>query len=108
VNSSSNSKNQRSSSFQQRTNSFQQRSNSFQQRAHPYSGYDPPYTGYDAPVETAPSSSSHYDNQVCPICLTNAKNMAFGCGHQTCCDCGEDLEVCPICRRAIETRIRLY
>ncbi|KAL0004378.1 hypothetical protein SO802_011939 [Lithocarpus litseifolius] len=108
VNSSSNSKTQRSSSFQQRTNSFQQRSNSFQQRAHPYSGYDPPYTGYDAPVETAPSSSSHYDNQVCPICLTNAKNMAFGCGHQTCCECGEDLEVCPICRRAIETRIRLY
>ncbi|XP_041011184.1 E3 ubiquitin-protein ligase RGLG5 [Juglans microcarpa x Juglans regia] len=90
----------------------------------PYGGYDPSYTGYDAavgtgydaavgtgydaPVSTAPSSSSLYDNLVCPICLTNRKDMAFGCGHQTCCECGEDLEVCPICRRAIETRIRLY
>ncbi|KAK4549309.1 hypothetical protein RGQ29_032753 [Quercus rubra] len=89
VNSSSNLKTQRTSSFQQRTNSFQQRSNSFQQRAHPYSGCGELI-------------------QVCPICLTSAKNMAFGCGHQTCCECGEDLEVCPICRRAIETRIRLY
>ncbi|RWR90226.1 E3 ubiquitin-protein ligase RGLG1 [Cinnamomum micranthum f. kanehirae] len=26
--------------------------------------------------------------QVCPICLTNPKNMAFGCGHLTCKDCG--------------------
>ncbi|KAG7979992.1 hypothetical protein I3843_05G158500 [Carya illinoinensis] len=72
-------------------------------------GYDTAIgTGYDAEVSTAPSSSSLYDNLVCPICLTNRKDMAFGCGHQTCCDCGEDLEVCPICRRAIETRIRLY
>ncbi|CAN6687458.1 unnamed protein product [Malus baccata var. baccata] len=29
--------------------------------------------------------------QVCPICLTNLKDMAFGCGHQTCCECGQDL-----------------
>ncbi|XP_059445885.1 E3 ubiquitin-protein ligase RGLG5-like [Corylus avellana] len=72
----------------------------------PDRGYDSPFTGYDAAPSTTPSSL--YDNQVCPICLTNSKDMAFGCGHQTCCDCGEDLEVCPICRRAIETRIRLY
>ncbi|CAL8092438.1 unnamed protein product [Prunus armeniaca] len=49
-------------------------SNSFQQRTAPYAGYDnagastPSYTGYDS--------------QVCPICLTNPKDMAFGCGHQ--------------------------
>ncbi|KAF5450190.1 hypothetical protein F2P56_030560 [Juglans regia] len=100
-----------------------QHSSSFQHSS-PYGGYDPSYTGYDAAVgtgydaavgtgydaavSTAPSSSSLYDNLVCPICLTNRKDMAFGCGHQTCCECGEDLEVCPICRRAIETRIRLY
>ncbi|CAL8994115.1 unnamed protein product [Prunus brigantina] len=75
-------------------------SNSFQQRTAPYAGYDnagastPSYTGYDS--------------QVCPICLTNPKDMAFGCGHQTCCDCGEYLELCPICRSSIQTRIRLY
>jgi len=27
---------------------------------------------------------------------------------QTCCECGEDLEFCPICRSTINTRIKLY
>ncbi|CAI9780614.1 unnamed protein product [Fraxinus pennsylvanica] len=54
------------------------------------------------------ASSSTYDNQICPICLSNPKDMAFGCGHQTCCDCGEDLQLCPICRSPIQTRIKLY
>ncbi|KAI4329524.1 hypothetical protein MLD38_027905 [Melastoma candidum] len=57
-------------------------------------------------VPTASSSSS--SNYECPICLTNPKDMAFNCGHQTCCECGEDLETCPICRSFIETRIKLY
>ncbi|XP_050225370.1 E3 ubiquitin-protein ligase RGLG2-like isoform X2 [Mercurialis annua] len=57
---------------------------------------------------TAPPASSTSDNQLCPICLTNAKDMAFGCGHQTCCECGQDLQLCPICRSAIDTRIKLY
>ncbi|EEF47612.1 E3 ubiquitin-protein ligase RGLG2 [Ricinus communis] len=103
-------------------------SSSFQQRAPSYSGYDasgPSYSGYDGsvpsysgqdtvvagydtPVNTNPHASSTYDNQVCPICLTNRKDMAFGCGHQTCCECGEDLQLCPICRSPIQTRIRLY
>ncbi|XP_050377813.1 E3 ubiquitin-protein ligase RGLG2-like [Argentina anserina] len=56
----------------------------------------------------ASASSSASDNHVCPICLTDPKNMAFGCGHQTCCDCGQDLQLCPICRSTIETRIKLY
>ncbi|CAN1321849.1 E3 ubiquitin-protein ligase RGLG1 [Linum perenne] len=46
--------------------------------------------------------------QICPICLSNAKDMAFGCGHQTCCECGESLKLCPICRTPISTRIKLY
>nr|POE54805.1 e3 ubiquitin-protein ligase rglg1 [Quercus suber] len=41
-------------------------------------------------VSAPPSYAS--DNHVCPICLINPKDMAFGYGHQTCCDCGEDLE----------------
>ncbi|KAJ6719670.1 COPINE FAMILY PROTEIN 1 [Salix purpurea] len=84
------------------------RSSSFQQRSPSYSGYDTPVTGYETPSGKDPSSSSVYDSQVCAVCLTNPKNMAFGCGHQTCCDCGEDLELCPICRRPIHTRIKLY
>ncbi|KAF4373281.1 hypothetical protein CsatB_021392 [Cannabis sativa] len=55
-----------------------------------------------------PAPSTTYDNQVCPICLTDPKDMAFGCGHQTCCECGKDLETCPICRSTISTRIKLY
>ncbi|XP_020227402.1 E3 ubiquitin-protein ligase RGLG5 isoform X1 [Cajanus cajan] len=76
-------------------------SNSFQQRA-------PTHTGYNSGVHTEPSTSSLYDNKVCPICLTNGKDMAFGCGHQTCCECGEDLQFCPICRSTIHTKIKLY
>ncbi|KAM1428510.1 hypothetical protein ACFX2I_044828 [Malus domestica] len=69
----------------------------------------PPYYGDSSSVGTAPSApSSTYDHQVCPICLTNSKDMAFGCGHQTCCDCGQDLHSCPICRTTIQTRIKLY
>ncbi|KAK7293510.1 hypothetical protein RJT34_16377 [Clitoria ternatea] len=60
-------------------------------------------------VGTTPSApSSTYDDQLCPICLCNTKDMAFGCGHQTCCECGQELQSCPICRSPINTRIKLY
>ncbi|CAO2829360.1 unnamed protein product [Amaranthus hypochondriacus] len=92
------------------------RSTSFQQSA---PAYPQPETrvatssssaaAYNGPTSSsAPSSTSTHENQLCPICITSTKNMAFGCGHQTCCDCGEFLDACPICRRSIETRIRLY
>ncbi|CAL5203767.1 unnamed protein product [Lathyrus oleraceus] len=81
------------------------RSNSFQPNVRRGTGYE-----YDSGVHnhTEPSTSSLHDNKVCPICLTDAKDMAFGCGHQTCCGCGEDLEFCPICRSTITTKIKLY
>ncbi|KAL1553351.1 E3 ubiquitin-protein ligase rglg1 [Salvia divinorum] len=67
------------------------------------------YYKYTAPAATAPpAASSNYEHQICPICLSNPKDMAFGCGHQTCCGCGQDLQLCPICRNRIETRIKLY
>ncbi|KAH7532430.1 hypothetical protein FEM48_Zijuj04G0019000 [Ziziphus jujuba var. spinosa] len=75
-------------------------------------GFEPSVPSYQVnskPVGTAPPApSSTYDNQLCPICLSNPKDMAFGCGHQTCCECGPDLETCPICRSPIQTRIKLY
>nr|CAB3475172.1 unnamed protein product [Digitaria exilis] len=88
-----------------------------------------PYPHYENPHSATPAApTSSYDNQVCPICLVNPKDMAFGCGHQvnllsyvsfialpnkafslqTCCDCGPSLELCPICRTPITTRIKLY
>ncbi|QCD93425.1 E3 ubiquitin-protein ligase RGLG2-like [Vigna unguiculata] len=66
------------------------------------------YDNIDAVGTAPPAPSSTYDNQLCPICLTNPKDMAFGCGHQTCCECGPDLQTCPICRSPINTRIKLY
>lgn len=45
---------------------------------------------------------------VCPICLTNPKDMAFGCGHTTCRDCGVTISSCPLCREPITTRLRLF
>uniref|UniRef100_A0A803M709 RING-type domain-containing protein n=1 Tax=Chenopodium quinoa TaxID=63459 RepID=A0A803M709_CHEQI len=99
------------------------RANSFQKSAptYPYPGAGlgtsssstPAYSSTAPPSaspysSTTPPSTSANENQLCPICITSPKNMAFGCGHQTCCDCGEFLDSCPICRRSIETRIRLY
>ncbi|KAL4193269.1 hypothetical protein AMTRI_Chr06g176090 [Amborella trichopoda] len=87
------SKNSRAASFQQSTSFHQSTSSNH---------------GYDTSMSSAPPASAAWDNQSCPICLTNNKNMAFGCGHQTCCDCGQDLQLCPICRSHIDTRIKLY
>ncbi|KAJ1442439.1 Zinc finger, RING-type [Sesbania bispinosa] len=44
----------------------------------------------------------------CTICLTNEKDLAFGCGHMTCRDCGLKLTKCPICREQITSHIRLF
>ncbi|CAF2347310.1 unnamed protein product [Brassica napus] len=72
----------------------------------------PPYPTESYPVRSSPAppatTTSASDNQLCPICLSNPKDMAFGCGHQTCCECGPDLQMCPICRAPIHTRIKLY
>ncbi|CAO2210218.1 unnamed protein product [Urochloa humidicola] len=53
-------------------------------------------------------SAEPRDDQVCPICLTNAKDLAFGCGHMCCRECGESLTRCPICRQPIRSKLRLY
>ncbi|KAJ4810058.1 Copine-like protein [Rhynchospora pubera] len=57
---------------------------------------------------TGLGSTSTDNNQTCPICLVNPKNMAFNCGHQTCHYCGPSLQTCPICRTPIQARIKLY
>ncbi|XP_057767051.1 E3 ubiquitin-protein ligase RGLG2-like isoform X2 [Salvia miltiorrhiza] len=66
------------------------------------------YYPHNAAADTSPPPTSVYENQICPICLSNPKDMAFGCGHQTCRDCGQHLQLCPICRSTIQTRIKLY
>uniref|UniRef100_A0ACD5ZY50 Uncharacterized protein n=1 Tax=Avena sativa TaxID=4498 RepID=A0ACD5ZY50_AVESA len=59
-------------------------------------------------VNAVPAAAEPREDQVCPICLTNAKDLAFGCGHMCCRECGEDLTRCPICRETIRSKLRLY
>ncbi|CAN7130698.1 unnamed protein product [Brassica rapa subsp. narinosa] len=69
----------------------------------------PPPVPYTPPVRTGqPSSDSDEQTQNCPICLTNRKDVAFGCGHMTCGECGSRISNCPICRVLITSRLRLY
>ncbi|PKA54521.1 E3 ubiquitin-protein ligase RGLG1 [Apostasia shenzhenica] len=54
------------------------------------------------------TTSSTPRDSLCPVCLTNSKDMTFGCGHLTCKSCGATLATCPICRAPITMRVRLY
>lgn len=63
---------------------------------------------YPPATSSEPADYSIPTEQACPICLTNLRNMAFGCGHLTCKDCGLTLSTCPICRAPITTRVRLF
>ncbi|XP_048488040.1 E3 ubiquitin-protein ligase mib1 isoform X4 [Plutella xylostella] len=48
------------------------------------------------------------EQTMCPICLDRLKNMIFLCGHGMCQMCGDQITVCPICRKQVEKRILLY
>ncbi|KAJ3681185.1 hypothetical protein LUZ60_015674 [Juncus effusus] len=60
-----------------------------------------------ASTSAEPSRTSDEERE-CPVCLMNRKDMVFGCGHQTCCTCSQNLQKCPICRSHIRTRIKIY
>nr|KJB48933.1 hypothetical protein B456_008G094400 [Gossypium raimondii] len=70
----------------------------------------PHMTNYETVQPTAPAQPviSSAAEPVCAICLVNPKDMAFGCGHMTCKDCGVTISSCPMCRQPITTRLRLY
>ncbi|KAG2667047.1 hypothetical protein I3760_15G093900 [Carya illinoinensis] len=73
-----------------------------------------PYTHRPPPTRQPsilPSSTPMGDGRnqsECPICLTKPKDLAFGCGHMTCRDCGPKVSNCPICRQPIRSRIPLF
>ena len=74
-----------------------------------YGGYNNSSQAPLAPNSAArPPDHAAGENPDCPVCLTDRKNMAFNCGHQTCQHCATSLANCPICREAITTKIRLY
>ena len=56
------------------------------------------------PIESCTQSG----RQECKVCLDRNKNTAFQCGHQTCFECAEKVDKCPICRKPIMQRIKLF
>ncbi|KAJ8465827.1 hypothetical protein OPV22_028379 [Ensete ventricosum] len=64
--------------------------------------------GITRSAQSVSYESSVEEKLICPICLWKSKDLAFGCGHQTCYECGKELQRCPICQANISTRIRLY
>ena len=56
----------------------------------------------------APPSADSGAGSPCPICLTEPRNTAFLCGHQLCWDCAQKVDHCPVCRKFVTHRIRLF
>uniref|UniRef100_UPI00358FD0BB E3 ubiquitin-protein ligase MIB2 isoform X2 n=1 Tax=Myxine glutinosa TaxID=7769 RepID=UPI00358FD0BB len=48
------------------------------------------------------------DRYTCSLCMERQLNTVFMCGHATCSECSEDLRLCPLCRKPIEKKIRMY
>lgn len=44
----------------------------------------------------------------CGICLDRMRDVAFLCGHSSCYECSINLQLCHICRRNIDHKIKLY
>ncbi|XP_020576680.1 E3 ubiquitin-protein ligase RGLG4-like isoform X2 [Phalaenopsis equestris] len=68
---------------------------------------------YPPPQSVNLRRPSHYSiaddrREPCPICWTNAMDLALGCGHTCCRACGNKLTQCPVCRANITSRLRLY
>ncbi|KAI3456608.1 hypothetical protein Pfo_013271 [Paulownia fortunei] len=85
-------------------------SRNLRSNSHPYFSRSSSFTqtfSASCPPSPNPSESSS-NSRRCPVCFWNKRDLALGCGHQTCHDCGNDLTWCPICRTEITTRIRLY
>ncbi|GMY36568.1 E3 ubiquitin-protein ligase RGLG2-like [Fagus crenata] len=72
-----------------------------------WSGSDEQGSGFHYDYSSSSTEHSPHSRS-CPVCLWSKKDLALGCGHQTCYDCGKVLSFCPICRTEITTRIKLY
>ncbi|CAM6108211.1 unnamed protein product [Calypogeia fissa] len=77
----------------------------------PTAAYPPPPSPHGYPAQHSQECSTSRDvgsDSLCPVCMTEKRDMAFNCGHQTCRNCSKDLQTCPLCRQKITTRLRLY
>ncbi|XP_071948893.1 uncharacterized protein [Antedon mediterranea] len=69
----------------------------------------PPEEIESAAGALAPSEVTVHINTECVVCLENNSNILFlNCGHVCCCfTCSGPINLCPLCRRPIETKIKL-
>ena len=56
----------------------------------------------------AESLSKETSTQPCAICLTEPRNTALQCGHVLCWECAQRVDNCPVCRKFVSHRIRLF
>ncbi|XP_064385298.1 uncharacterized protein LOC135334154 [Halichondria panicea] len=63
----------------------------------------PPVSATSVHPLASPDSESK-----CPICLTEPKNTSFLCRHQTCWDCAQKVDHCPVCKKFVTHRIQLF
>ncbi|XP_059850318.1 E3 ubiquitin-protein ligase LRSAM1 isoform X4 [Hypanus sabinus] len=67
--------------------------------------------GPSSPVEpSAPVSEQVLTQSECVVCMERESQMIFlMCGHVCCCHmCGMELHTCPLCRKEIKQKIRMY
>ena len=57
-----------------------------------------------APAVTPTQSDQH----LCTICVTYPRDTALSCGHQYCHECSKRFDHCPVCRKFVQNRIRLF
>ncbi|XP_060697267.1 E3 ubiquitin-protein ligase LRSAM1 isoform X2 [Hemiscyllium ocellatum] len=66
----------------------------------------------DKPTPSSPAAVSEevLAQSECVVCLERESQMIFlPCGHVCCCQtCGAELSTCPLCRKDIEQKIRIY
>jgi hypothetical protein len=48
------------------------------------------------------------EGQKCCICMESRKNTALGCGHVLCRGCAYSVSRCPLCKKAVGLRLKLY
>jgi hypothetical protein len=59
----------------------------------------------------AAMSDSEHENALmldCVICLTNRREIAFGCNHFCVCEECSGLSVCPVCRAPVTERRKIF
>ena len=59
-------------------------------------------------AKSAGQQQDAVDVTCCSICLERPRDLVFGCGHQSCSRCGEQLSACPFCRLPITAKIKLF